>query len=1852
MRKVSKRMKKGTAFLLASAMIATGMPWQELTVRAEDSGGEEPWIATPYTKEDGTVVEGLEEAIQGKEHWLETAEELPAKAEEKDGVLTVSNGIITREFKIPKKGETDFGTQRYYNEYIEKELLEDESKPDVYLGLYDESYNEVYDDTGCTTKVDPLTSMDVAIIPDGAIKSDPDYYFVGGSGTTENTFVFDGYDIQEECEKPFEWTPNEKYGDPAAKEWPPEGIHLKFHFSAPKDFPEVYQGVKVTVIYEMYDNLPAMKKRVEVTNSGEKEIMIGRIAPEVLNGNDNLDELLTVETSYTCGDQSAIPVNVPLSCKCDEEKVDSPFRELAEMNHSCYDVGPAYDLSKDEKFSSFDTYELVHSTYWFELQMRERMGMYRTLFPWITDNPLTFHNVEALTKEKIDHAADAGFEMIIQSYSAPDQSGQMLSRDPVVLNRYKELIDYAHSKGVDIGIYQAQYQRNQYKGGAEYGTNGLGRWGTWCMASAAFDDYWDNFKYFVEYTGLDAVEIDGPYPGSFCNNGHSHVDKDKETDPNPNGIDKTTGDASKYEVHHGFFDSQVKQWENAVRMLCKMFRDMGVYIKVPAWYYVNGGNKCGIGYEEAAWSQPREEQLLYGRQLIHNASYARSMSMSWSHVPFSNYHGGGSAAAFQPFKDHMEDYNWVMAQYLGNGVASDFRGNALCDEETRDICNKWVDFYQRYRGIVNSDLVHITQAECKDGDRTRGTKMDTLYHVNADNPGEKGLLWVYNQTDEERTETITVPMYYTGLTDMNYPPVPLKNSLGKNVHSYGTYPPNYDWLPKEEGNYRQSDVTGNITGTASFVKEGVKIENIEIDSNGNAQLTVTLAPMSFTYYTIYDENEVPDVTLDIGKVNNVKAENVTEHSVDLTWDKEVDVKLTEDGEVNDNPAVTIDGYNIYRDGEKVASIMTNSWTDADVKEGTEYTYTIKAIVSGIEGKASDELKVTTLADEVKPTVVAATVKSDTEIFVLFSEKVDAATAQAVANYTLNKNGKVLTAKIAEDSDGTAVMLTTESLKPMESYELTIANIKDTSKNENVIDETKVEVTYGYLAHYAMDSVENDTIKEDMSGKDAKTSNVNFALGTGKDGSAIFNASSNAYADLGVSPFKGMDTYSMNMFVRPTSLEGTQALMSAGQEEIKENDFGLYMNDGKVTFKTSNSAGDVAVELTSEKSLTKDAWNQVAIVREGENFKLYVNGNMEAQQKVAGIGTFDSLNSLYLGAMTNHAGGDRTAFFDGKMDEVALYNVAVSDEQVARMSNEYLGRYDNARPVIYLDMDEVTDGKVINKADGKEYAFNGLVEQVEGENGIKGLKFNGNDNYINLGNKYQVDGEFTVSAWVNVATTGDNRNHKIFGRGYTTHAEGEFYVAIRNEGYNIAVSNANGEGSGNLYDFNGVNYIPVNKWAHLVVTCDGNTIKVYKNGELHEKTGNASGLNLAGNEKDLLVGAGWNSSGTGLQGDHVFKGAMDEVYLYDTVLTEEEIQALQTPGQVNKAELQVLYDANKDKANDNYTEGSWAEFTQALTNAKAMLEKNDAAQWEVDDAYWTLKEAVENLEQKPSSGVSKKTLEYFLNKAKEHVANGDVYNCIESVKKLFEEAIAEGEAVMADANATREEVTNATKKLVQAIQSLGMEAGDKTDLEMAIELGDMINENLDNYVESGKQEFIDALENAKTVYGNGDAFQKEIEEAYNMLLDGMANLRLKADKSVLDDLLDSVKKLDLSKYTEESVNVFKKAVAYANEVMEDETLSVDEQNKVDGAVESLKDAYGKLVAKADTDEETDSDKNTGTDENNSSNGGKTENTNKEEKTDNSKEKQAPKTGDTAPIASAGMLLASALAVLGVQKRRTK
>ncbi len=204
----------------------------------------------------------------------------------------------------------------------------------------------------------------------------------------------------------------------------------------------------------------------------------------------------------------------------------------------------------------------------------------------------------------------------------------------------------------------------------------------------------------------------------------------------------------------------------------------------------------------------------------------------------------------------------------------------------------------------------------------------------------------------------------------------------------------------------------------------------------------------------------------------------------------------------------------------------------------------------------------------------------------------------------------------------------------------------------------------------------------------------------------------------------------------------------------------------------------------------------------------------------------------------------------------------------------------------------------------------------------------------------------------------------------------------------------------------------------------------------------------------------------------------------------------------------------------------------------------------------------------------KTYDYALTLSTEGVTD--------SAKAYFEKVLAEAKAVLDNANATQEEVDAAWDNLLVGIWSLGLTQGDKTMLEQLIAKAETMIPNQDKYVQDHWQELLDALANAKEVMADGDAMEEDVEPAADALMNAILAQRYKANKSILEDLINKANSLDLSQYSAESVAVFKAALAEANLVLANESLSEDDQEIVDAAVKKLDAAIENLSAPEDGD----------------------------------------------------------------------
>jgi len=640
-------------------------------------------------------------SVSQQSDWLIQPFNQPASIKEDQGRLVLSNGLIARSFVTAP----NFATVDYINLVTGSTLLR---------GI----------------KPEALITIDGQQVEIAGLIGQPDYAYLDLDWLVDlksnpEAFQFVRYSVSQ-IEALYPWLVK-RYAPPA--EYPPKGIRLSVDYVAPSAF----EGMEISIHYDLYQGIPVLSKQISINNWSERALFIEGLVCELIAVNEQEKHRLHVESDYAFS-QMETTRWIP-----DEDyktQIDYHY-QMPLLMTSTYPLGPGVVLQPGDNFQSFRTFELLNDSDDRERKGLARRKMYRIVAPQVTENPIFMHvrqsDPEAV-RLAIDQCAEVGFEMVIMTFGS---GFNIESEDPNYIAEMKELANYAHSKGIEIGGYTLMcasrgvgedyncIDPKTQKPGSRFGQSA-------CLASEWADGYVQRVLNFMDATGMDIIETDGPYHGDVCA-------------------------STRHKHHHGLADSQLRQWESCISFYHQC-RERGIYINSPDSYYLNGANKCGMGYRETNFSLPREQQILIARQNIYDGTFEKTPSMGWMFVPLVEYHGGGQAATFEPLCEHLKDYEWHLAQNFGSGVIACYRGPRLFDtEQTKKLVKKWVDFYIQYRAILNSDLIHVRRPD--------GRSIDCILHVNSQlNP--RGLAMVYNPTSQIQQMNLKLPLYYTGLTEV------------------------------------------------------------------------------------------------------------------------------------------------------------------------------------------------------------------------------------------------------------------------------------------------------------------------------------------------------------------------------------------------------------------------------------------------------------------------------------------------------------------------------------------------------------------------------------------------------------------------------------------------------------------------------------------------------------------------------------------------------------------------------------------------------------------------------------------------------------------------------------------------------------------------------------------------------------------------------------------------------------------------------------------------------------------------------------------------------------------------------
>ena len=346
--------------------------------------------------------------------------------------------------------------------------------------------------------------------------------------------------------------------------------------------------------------------------------------------------------------------------------------------------------------------------------------------------------------------------------------------------------------------------------------------------------------------------------------------------------------------------------------------------------------------------------------------------------------------------------------------------------------------------------------------------------------------------------------------------------------------------------------------------------------------------------------------------------------------------------------------------------------------------------------------------------------------------------------------------------------------------------------------------------------------------------------------------------------------------------------------------------------------------------------------------------------------------------------------------------------------------------------------------------------------------------------------------------------------------------------------------------------------------------------------------------------------------------------------------------VDKSELEKMIALADEYAGKigSYTPDSAEAFQAAYDAAKTVFADAEATQEEVDNAVAALQEAIDGLEL--AKEISTAVLEYALALAE----TADTVGVLDSVAEVFNNAKASAQNILervqaGDASVTQDMVDESWQNLIKAMQYLSFKQGDKTDLQKVIDLANSLD--LSQYLDEGQQAFNDALTAAEAVLADGNAMQDEVDQAWKALLKAMSELRLKPSKDALEDLIASAEGLNTEGADEETVAVFRSALARAMSVLEDDQAT---EAEVASAEKELQSAIDQMLAS--TDGSTDGSGQSGT--GNATSSGSQNSGSNASKTSTSGSK-AVKTGDSMfPIAGSAAAMAMAAAVIVLQRKK--
>lgn len=397
--------------------------------------------------------------------------------------------------------------------------------------------------------------------------------------------------------------------------------------------------------------------------------------------------------------------------------------------------------------------------------------------------------------------------------------------------------------------------------------------------------------------------------------------------------------------------------------------------------------------------------------------------------------------------------------------------------------------------------------------------------------------------------------------------------------------------------------------------------------------------------------------------------------------------------------------------------------------------------------------------------------------------------------------------------------------------------------------------------------------------------------SGKYGSALNLNGTSQYVI--VNPQSGLNNTAgtLEAWVNPSSTPASDQFIVMGNRDGNR----IYMLRLATTGNLGLQVGTISIADTGI-AIPANTWTHVSVSYNNGTYYAYVGGRQVASSTYTGLVTLNSYSTI--GAYDDLA-GNVNSWFPGRIDEVKMYAYARTEKEITEDMNA--GQPAPGSPVGsamgHWRFDEgsgITANNNGNKGTPLAGTMSNFAAPATSTSGWtnsgklnKGLIFDGADDIVSAGSDSSIDDMSSVSfsAWIYPTGWGESN----FGR----------IIAKENSATNLGFTLVNDSGQATFRIYRerattiaqataAANSITLNTWQHVAGVMDLSTgvIKLYLNGRevpsyIDQSIGSGA-ISPSDASNNLNIG-------NRTAGDSTFAGTIDEVKMYDNVLTDEQIR---------------------------------------------------------------------------------------------------------------------------------------------------------------------------------------------------------------------------------------------------------------------------------------------------------------------------------------------------------------------------